>query len=307
MYDVLIIGAGPAGLTAALYAARANMKVLVLEKGLYGGLMQSTDDIENYPSHASIKGMDLSQLMYDQILEFGAEYRYGEVLSVELEGDVKRVHTRTETIESHTVIIATGANPRKLGVDGEHLYSGRGVSYCAICDGAFFKEKHVVVVGGGDSAVEEAQFLTKFASQVTLIHRRNTLRAQPVLQTRLKENPKVNIIYDTTVRSIDGDGSRVTSVSLRNEITGQKNELQCDGAFIYVGLDPNTKVFEDSGILNDSGYIVTDETMATVLDGVYGVGDAREKFLRQIVTATNDGSIAAIKAQHHVEHLKDKG
>lgn len=304
IYDLIVVGAGPSGLTAALYAARANMKVLVLEKGLYGGLMQSTDDIENYPSHSSIKGMDLSQLMYEQILEFGADYKYGEVLKIELDTPVKRIHTRNEIIESYSVILATGATPRKLEVFGENEYSGRGVSYCAICDGAFFRNKHVIVVGGGDSAVEEAQFLTQFASKVTLVHRRGSLRAQAVLQQRLFSNEKITVLFNSEISEIHGDGTKVTSARIFNNQTQLSQDLECDGLFIYVGLTPNTKIFEGLGILNDENYIVTDETMQTSIEGVYASGDVRDKYLRQIVTATNDGSIAAMKAHHYVENLK---
>lgn len=304
MYDLIIIGAGPAGLTAAIYAARSNMRTLILERGIYGGLMQSTDEIENYPSYKMIKGSELSQLMYDQAISLGAEYKYGNVISITEEGNIKKVKTSGGEFEAYSIIIATGANPRKLGVKGEEELSGRGVSYCAVCDGAFFKKKELVVIGGGDSAVEEANFLTKYASKVTVVHRKGTFRAQPILQQRLFDNEKVDVVLNSEVKEIKGENNKVVGVEVYNNQTEETTFLPCDGVFIYVGMNPNTEVFKELPILNEQGYLVTDEAMQTSMKGVFGAGDVRDKFLRQIITATGDGSIAAMRAQHYVEGIK---
>lgn len=297
-FDFLIIGAGPAGMTAAIYASRARLKTAMLERGVPGGQMMNTEEIENFPGFSHILGPELSTKMFEQARSFGTEYRYGDVKEVVPTDDGFIVRTGKEELRAKTVLISTGAHHRPLGVPGEKEWAGRGVSYCAVCDGAFFKGKELVVVGGGDSAVEEAVFLTKFASKVTLIHRRGELRAQPILQERAKHHPKINILFDTTVEEIRGDG-KVNAVLVRSN--GEDKVFPTDGVFIYVGLDPLVAPFRQLDIFSDSGYILTNERMETAIPGLFAAGDVRETPLRQIVTATGDGSIAAQSVQHYIE------
>ncbi|RKD21802.1 thioredoxin-disulfide reductase [Ammoniphilus oxalaticus] len=305
VYDVIIVGAGPAGLTAAVYTARANMSTLLLERGMPGGQMANTEAIENYPGYESILGPDLSTKMYDHATKLGAEYAYGDISGVENSYPYKKVFVGDQEYLAKSLIICTGAEHRLLGAPGEKEFTGRGVSYCAVCDGAFFREKELVVIGGGDSAVEEAIFLTRFASKVTIIHRRDEFRAQKIIQDRAFENPKIEVIWDSVVKEIKGD-SKVSGVLIEDVKTGEQTEYACDGAFIYVGMDPLTKPFENLAITNEAGYILTDENMKTEVDGVFAAGDVREKLLRQIVTATGDGGIAAQSAQIYVEDLEEK-
>ncbi|SFG58875.1 thioredoxin reductase (NADPH) [Planifilum fulgidum] len=305
VYDVIIIGAGPAGMTAAVYAARANLDTLMLERGVPGGQMANTEEIENYPGFDHILGPDLANKMLEHAKKFGARYQFGEVKKIVDAHPYKKVVTGKETYLAKAVIIASGAEHRKLGVPGEDRLAGRGVSYCAVCDGAFFRDKELVVVGGGDSAVEEGVFLTKFASKVTIVHRRDQLRAQKILQERAFKNEKVDFIWDTVVEEIVGD-DKVTGVKLYNRKTGERREFPCDGVFIYIGMDPLTDWVRDLGITNDAGYIETDERMRTRLKGIFAAGDVREKTLRQVVTATSDGSIAAMEAQQYIEELNEE-
>ncbi|GED72665.1 thioredoxin reductase [Brevibacillus reuszeri] len=305
IYDVIIAGAGPAGMTAAVYTSRANMSTLMLERGIPGGQMANTEEIENYPGFSSILGPDLSTKMFEHAQQFGAEYAYGEIKEIRDEEPYKRVVAGDKEYLAKSVIVATGAEHRLLGAPGEKELSGRGVSYCAVCDGAFFRNKELVVVGGGDSAVEEAVFLTRFASKVTIVHRRDQFRAQKILQKRAFENEKIEVIWDSAVKEIRGEG-KVQSVLLENTKTGEQSELATDGVFIYVGMDPLTESVRPLGITNDAGYVLTDEKMYTKVKGVFAAGDVREKMLRQVVTATGDGSIAAQSAQHFVEALDEK-
>ncbi|MDC0765298.1 thioredoxin-disulfide reductase [Brevibacillus sp. AG] len=305
IYDVIIAGAGPAGMTAAVYTSRANMSTLMLERGIPGGQMANTEDIENYPGFTSILGPDLSTKMFEHAQQFGAEYAYGEIKEIRDEEPYKRVITGDKEYLTKSVIVATGAEHRLLGVQGEKELSGRGVSYCAVCDGAFFRNKELVVVGGGDSAVEEAVFLTRFASKVTIVHRRDQFRAQKILQKRAFDNEKIEVIWDTELKEIRGEG-KVQAVLLENTKTGEQKEYPADGVFIYVGMDPLTASVRPLGITNDAGYVLTDEKMNTKVKGVFAAGDVREKMLRQVVTATGDGSIAAQSAQHYVEELNEK-
>ncbi|AWZ41316.1 thioredoxin-disulfide reductase [Ligilactobacillus murinus] len=304
-YDVIVIGAGPGGLTAGLYASRANLSVLILDRGIYGGQMNNTAEVENYPGFKSILGPDLAEKMYQGATQFGAEYAYGSVEKVEVNGDLKQVITDSETYEAPVVIIATGSQYRKLGVKGEAEYAGRGVSYCAVCDGAFFKDQPLAVIGGGDSAVEEGVYLAKLASNVNIIHRRNQLRAQKILQERAFANDKIDFTWDTVVTKINGDGQKVTSVSTHNKKTGEDGELKVNGVFIYVGVIPLSEPFKELGITDEQGWIKTDELMQTSLPGVYAIGDVRAKELRQITTAVGDGSIAGQQAFNYLESLKD--
>lgn len=304
-YDVIVIGAGPGGLTAGLYASRANLSVLILDRGIYGGQMNNTAEVENYPGFKSILGPDLAEKMYQGAIQFGAEYAYGSVEKVEVNGDLKQVITDNETYEAPVVIIATGSQYRKLGVEGEAEYAGRGVSYCAVCDGAFFKDQPLAVIGGGDSAVEEGVYLSKLASNVNIIHRRDQLRAQKILQERAFANDKIDFTWNTVVTKINGDGQKVTSVSTHNKKTGEDGELKVNGVFIYVGVIPLTEPFKALGITDEQGWINTDELMRTSLPGVYAIGDVRAKELRQITTAIGDGSIAGQQAFNYIESLKD--
>ena len=289
MYEVLIIGAGPAGMTAAIYAARAGYKTAILEYGVPGGQAATTDMIENYPGFPEgISGPELMMKFFEQTQTFGVEMIYEQVCSLDLDGDVKRVITDKQTIESKTVVIASGAKPRMLGVDNEQRLRGRGVSYCATCDGFFFKDQPVAVVGGGDTAVEEAMYLTKMCSNVTLIHRRNELRANRLAQSRAFANEKLTILYDTVVDDIVGD-DKVTQLKLRNKKTDATSTLDVNGVFIFVGYLPNGSFLPAELEVNEQGYIITDEEMATNIPGVFAIGDVRQKKLRQVTTAVGDG------------------
>ena len=302
MYDTIIIGAGPAGMTAALYAARSNLKVALIEGGLPGGQMNNTSDIENYPGYANISGPELAEKMFEPLENLGVEHLYGFVENIEDHGDVKKVITDNEEFETRTVIVATGSKHRLLGVPGEEELNSRGVSYCAVCDGAFFRDQDLLVVGGGDSAVEEAIFLTQFAKSVTIVHRRDELRAQKVLQDRAFANEKINFIWNSVVKEIKGE-NRVESVVIENVKTNQVTEHAFGGVFIYVGLDPVSDFTKDLQIQDESGWIVTDDHMKTSVAGVFAVGDVRQKDLRQVTTAVGDGAIAGQEAYKYItEH-----
>ena len=302
MYDTIIIGAGPAGMTAALYAARSNLKVALIEGGLPGGQMNNTSDIENYPGYANISGPELAEKMFEPLENLGVEHLYGLVENIEDHGDVKKVITDDEEFETRTVIVATGSKHRLLGVPGEEELNSRGVSYCAVCDGAFFRDQDLLVVGGGDSAVEEAIFLTQFAKTVTIVHRRDELRAQKVLQDRAFANEKINFIWDSVVKEIKGE-NRVESVVIENVKTNQVTEHAFGGVFIYVGLDPVSDFVQELQIRDQAGWIVTDDHMKTSVAGVFAVGDVRQKNLRQVTTAVGDGAIAGQEAYKYItEH-----
>ena len=303
MYDTIIIGAGPAGMTAALYAARSNLKVALIEGGLPGGQMNNTSDIENYPGYANISGPELAEKMFEPLENLGVEHLYGFVENIEDHGDVKKVITDNEEFETRTVIVATGSKHRLLGVPGEEELNSRGVSYCAVCDGAFFRDQDLLVVGGGDSAVEEAIFLTQFAKSVTIVHRRDELRAQKVLQDRAFVNEKINFIWDSVVKEIKGE-NRVESVVIENVKSGQVTEQAFGGVFIYVGLDPVSGFVQELHIQDQAGWIVTDDHMKTSVAGVFAVGDVRQKDLRQVTTAVGDGAIAGQEAYKYItEHF----
>ncbi|EEL48530.1 MULTISPECIES: thioredoxin-disulfide reductase [Bacillus cereus group] len=306
IYDVIIIGAGPAGMTAAVYTSRANLSTLMLERGIPGGQMANTEDVENYPGYESILGPDLSNKMFEHAKKFGAEYAYGDVKEVIDGKEYKTIVAGKKEYKTRAIIVASGAEYKKVGVPGEKELGGRGVSYCAVCDGAFFKGKELVVVGGGDSAVEEGVYLTRFASKVTIVHRRDALRAQKILQDRAFQNEKVDFIWNHTVKEINEENGKVGSVTLVDVNSGEEQEFKTDGVFIYVGMLPLSKPFTELGITNENGYIETNERMETKVPGIFAAGDVREKMLRQIVTATGDGSIAAQSAQHYVEELLEE-
>ncbi|MDF0728299.1 thioredoxin-disulfide reductase [Cytobacillus sp. S13-E01] len=306
IYDCLIAGAGPAGMTAAVYTSRANLSTLMLERGIPGGQMANTEDVENYPGFDHILGPDLSTKMFDHAKKFGAEYAYGDIKEVIDGEEYKTVIAGNKQYKARAIIISAGAEYKKLGVPGEKELGGRGVSYCAVCDGAFFKGKELVVVGGGDSAVEEGVYLTRFATKVTIVHRREELRAQKILQQRAFNNDKVDFIWNHTVKEIKDKDGKVGGVILKDTQTGEEQEFRTDGVFIYVGMVPLSKPFASLGITNANGYIETNDRMETSVEGIFAAGDIREKSLRQIVTATGDGSIAAQSAQHYIEELMEK-
>ncbi len=306
LYDLVIIGGGPAGLSAALYGARGNISTLVLEKGLPGGELNNTEEVENYPGLDHKKGPEIAEMMIEHAKRFGAEYlNLTNIYSVDLKAQPKVLKTEEGDILAKSVIIATGSEHRKLNVAGEKEYAGKGVSYCAVCDGAFFKNKHVVVVGGGNAAVEEGNFVTRYAAKVTLIHRRDTLRAEKIVQKRALNNPKMSFIWDTAVESIEGDLMGVNKVKLKNLKTQEQSELACDGVFIYVGLEPNISLFKDQIQLDEGNRIITNEKLETNIKGVFAAGDVRVTPLRQAVTAAADGSLAATIAIGFLESLHD--
>ena len=304
-YDTIILGAGPGGMTAATYASRANLSVLMIDRGIYGGQMNNTAEVENYPGFSSVLGPDLAEKMYQSSTQFGAEYAFGTVLHVQAQEDGSwRVVTDMDEYTTNTVIVATGSDYKKLAVPGEDQYSGRGVSYCAVCDGAFFRGQHVIVVGGGDSAVEEATYLAGLADKVTVFHRRDKLRAQQILQERAFANEKIEFVWNTEVEEILGDDKKVTGVRVHNNVTDEVYTVDAAGVFIYVGVLPVSVVVADLGITNDQGWIKTNERMETSLPGIYALGDVREKELRQITTAVGDAAIAGQNVFSYNENFK---
>jgi len=301
-YDIVIIGAGPAGLTAGIYAARARMDVLLLEKAVPGGQVLVTDWIENYPGFPEgISGFDLSEKLKTQAEELGLKIETAEVHSLNLAGKVKEIILKDRSITSKSLIIASGASPRKLGI-GEDKFIGKGISFCATCDAPFFKEKTVVAIGGGDTAVQEAIYLTKFAKKVYLIHRRDELRAEKILQERAFANDKIEIIWDSVATGVDGFFG-VESVKIKNVKTNEEKTLKADGCFIWVGILPNTSFLNESLKTDETGFIQADKNMQTSVPGVFAVGDVRDTPLRQIATAVGDGAMAAVSAEHFIENL----
>ncbi len=291
MYDTIIIGAGPAGLSAGIYARRGGLKTVIIEKQSVGGQAQTAADIQNYPGIPSTSGFDLCYAMMNQCTTFGADFVFDTILQISLVGEVKKVTLASGTgIEGKTVIIASGASARNLGVENENEFIGKGVSYCATCDGAFFKGKTVAVIGGGNTAAEDALYLEKLAKKVYLVHRRNALRADKILCDRL-EKSGVSIIWDSVVESLSGE-DKIAQVTLKNVKNDTLMPLLVDGVFVAIGEIPNSQLFENVE-KTSSGYIVTNDVMRTNIDGVYAVGDVREKSLRQVVTACADGAIAA--------------
>jgi thioredoxin reductase (NADPH) len=299
-YQIVVIGSGPAGLTAGLYAMRAGLRAVLIEKGLVGGQVNTTHLVENYPGFpGGVSGPELMERMRQQVEQLQLPIIMDEVQEVEQTGDEIRLKLAQEVITTSSLIIATGAYPATLGVAGEDRLRGRGVSYCATCDGAFFKDKRVLVIGGGDSAVEEATFLTRFASRVTVVHRRDALRAEKLIQQRAFDNPKIDFIWNSVVQEIVGE-DKVEEVVLKNVHTGQLSTEKAEGVFIYVGLRPNTDFVRQSVRLSEGGFIITDEQMHTSCQGVFAAGDVRHKLVRQISTAVGDGATAAMSAQKYL-------
>ena len=306
VYDVLILGGGPAGLTAAIYASRALLKVGMIEKMMSGGQMMTTDWIDNYPGFADgIGGFDLSQQMEKQAKRFGMEMISGTVESVDLEASPKAVHTSSGTFYGKTLILSTGTEPRMLGIPGEKEYKGRGVSYCGTCDAPFFKDKDIIVVGGGSTSFQEALHLAKFAKSIKLISRRpriEELKGERILIDKVQSAPNIELLMHRRLLEIKGE-MKVTSAVVEHIGTGETEEVKLDGVFVFIGVEPNTAFLEGKLPLSDDGAIVTDADMQTGVAGVYAVGDIRDKAVRQIATAVGDGAIAAHFAQHHIEHL----
>ncbi len=303
-YDLVIIGGGPAGLTAGLYAARARLNVILIEKIVPGGQVLTTDWIENYPGFPEgISGPDLIQKMTEQVKKFDLNIESNEVISLDLSEPVKKIKLSDRTITSHTIIIATGASPKKLGIPGEDIFFGRGLSTCATCDAPFFKDKMVAAVGGGDTAVQESIFLTKFVKKVYLIHRRDQLRATKILQERAFANDKIEFIWDSVLTSIDGLAN-VEKITVKNVKTGETKELSVDGCFIWTGILPNTNFLKDEVKVDDYGFIIVDLNMQSSVPGVFAAGDARSTGLRQIVTAAGDAASAVFSAEHYIESIK---
>ena len=300
--DLIIIGGGPAGLAAGIYAARADLKTVLLERGMPGGMAASTEFIENYPGFPEgIGGPELAMAMDAQARRFGLKITSDNVESIRQSQEHWLVETDDGIMSARAVILATGAQPSKLGVPGEGKFHGRGVSYCATCDGALFRDKTVAVIGGGDAAVEEGLFLTKFATKVYLVHRRDRLRATKILQQRALENPKIEFCWNSVVVEILGQEA-ITAVRLSDVKTGDQRLLDVEGVFVYVGLKPASGLVKDLVKLDQAGYVITDENMMTSQPGLFSVGDVRSKTLRQVVTAVADGAIAAVAVEKYLEH-----
>lgn len=304
-FDVVILGGGPAGLTSAIYAARGNVSTAIIDINPFGGQPSNYTDLENYPGSINTNSYDLMEKFEQQADLFGVQkFPMQEILSVDLISEPKVILTTEARFNAQTVIIATGAQAKKLGIKGEEEFTGRGVSYCAVCDGAFYKDKVVTVVGGGNSAIEEAMYLARFASKVYIIHRRNELRADKILQERLKTFSNIEIIYNATAKEIIGE-TNVTKIVLCNTTNNEITELQTDGVFPYIGMTPN--VGEITGQIKQDamGFIYTDETLKTSVDGVYAAGDVRVTPLRQVITAAADGAVSAVYAVKYLETLKE--
>jgi len=308
IYDAIIIGGGPAGLTAGIYLSRARMGTLLIEKAMPGGQAILTEIIENYPGFPhGIAGPELMQKMEEQAVRFGLKIEYGEAAKVRIkegkEDKVKIVKINNKEYRTLTIILASGAEASKLEVPGEEELRGRGVSYCATCDAPFFKDQKIVVVGGGDTAIEEALYLTKFVREVTIIHRRNRLRATKILQERVFVNKKINFAWDSVATKILGK-EKVEGVLIQNKKTAEKREISCQGVFVFVGNVPNSKFLNEIIKLDQKGYILTDGNMMTSQEGIYACGDVRKKLLRQVITACGEGATAAFAAQKYIEKLK---
>ncbi|WP_246875012.1 thioredoxin-disulfide reductase [Corynebacterium sp. Marseille-P3884] len=305
IYDVIVVGSGPAGYTAALYTARADLKPLVFEGYEFGGELMNTTEVENFPGFQNgIQGPDLMTEMRAQAERFGADLRADQVDSVELDGDIKKVHVGDEVFQARAVILATGAAPRHLGIPGEQELTGRGVSTCATCDGFFFKDQHIAVVGGGDSAMEEATFLTRFGSKVTIIHRREEFRASQIMLDRAKENDKIEFLTNAVVEEVLEDGGRVAGLRIKDTQTGQESTLDATAMFVAIGHDPRSGFLDGQVATDAEGYVTVEHpTTKTSVPGVFAAGDLVDNYYRQAITAAGSGCRAAIDAEHYLEAL----
>jgi thioredoxin reductase (NADPH) len=305
IYDVVIVGGGPGGLSAGVYSMRAALKTVLIEKGVPGGQVVNSDEVENYLGFEHINGAELSMKFAEHAQSYGLEVISEEVVAVEPGLDHHCVRTASgREFKGLAVILAAGGNPRKLAVPGEDEYYGKGVSYCGVCDGFFFRDKTVVVVGGGDTAAEEALYLAKLAKQVYLVHRRDALRASMILQARLKDECKVDIQWNTVVTAIEADENEVTGVTLQDTQTGETRQLATDGVFIFIGFVPNNELVPAGVRMNADGYVMTNDKCETAIDGIYVIGDLRAKYARQIVVSAADGCTAALASAHYVENKK---
>jgi thioredoxin reductase (NADPH) len=304
-YDVVIIGGGPAGMTAGLYASRASLKTLLIEKAIMGGQMMTATTIENFPGYpGGIGGPELMMHMQEHCVEFGLETDYGTVENVVDNGITKTVVMDDREIVCKTVIVATGAIPRKMGIEGEDALIGKGISYCATCDGAFFRDVPIAVIGGGDTAVEEALFLTRFASKVTLVHRRDQLRATQILQDRTLANEKVEVAWNSVVDGLESDSSGLTGAVLKDTKTGETRKIELQGMFVAVGVTPTTEFIRNLVAVTDDGYIKAGEDTLTSVPGIFSAGDNRTTLLRQVSTAVGDGAVAALMAEKYITDLE---
>jgi len=305
IYDVIIVGGGPAGLTAGIYSMRAAMKTLLIEKGAAGGQVNNSDMVENWPGVEKINGLELAEKMTGHAKSYGLEIMNREVNAIEPGIECHTIHLdNDEKLNTCSVILATGGSPSKLGVEGENELYGKGVSYCAVCDGFFYRNKTVVVVGGGDSALEEALYLAKIASKVYLVHRRDEFRGGMILQKRVKAESRIEIVFNAVVASIKAENGGVTGVVLQDTKTAEARDLSTDGVFIFIGFQPNNQLVPAGTKMNADGYVVTGDRCETGHPGIFVIGDLREKYAKQIVTAAADGCTAALAAAHYVEEKK---
>ena len=305
-FDTVILGGGPAGLSAAIYSARGACSTAIIDKSMLGGQPTNYLELENYPGFGIVDGFDLMEKFEQHVDRFGvAKFPMQEIDSIDLVSTIKTIETKEAVFKAKSVIIATGAQARKLGIPGEKEFTGRGVSYCAVCDGAFYREKTVAVVGGGNAAVEEAMYLTKFTNKVYIIHRRDTLRADKIVQERAFKNEKIEFIFDAVPKEILGENT-VNTLILENVKTNKISNLQVDGVFPYIGFSPNVDGFQGQLKQDEGGFIITDETMQTSIDGVFAVGDVRKTPLRQVITAASDGSVGAVYAVKYLEKVESE-
>lgn len=307
VYDLVIVGGGPGGLSAAIYAMRAALKTVLIERSAPGGQVNLSDEVENYPGFTRVSGAELAMQFAEHARSYGLEEINDEVVAIEPGLDCHTVRVADgRAIQTHAVILATGGTPRKLQVPGEETLYGKGVSYCAVCDGFFFRNKKVIVVGGGDSACEEGLYLAKLAEQVYLVHRRDALRASMILQQRVAAECKMEVIWNTVVDEILADDGGVNAVRLRDTQTKTLRDMPIDGVFIFIGFDPNNQLVPAGIRKSEDGFVITDEQCATNIAGIYAIGDLREKYARQIVLSAADGCMAALSAAHYVEGRKSR-
>jgi len=302
--DIVVVGAGPGGLTSGMYSARSELNTICIEKMMPGGQIANTELVEDYPGFESISGRDLAKKIENHAVKFGLKIIYDSVKTIKLDGKFRIVEGENDSYKAKAVIVGTGGQPRKLGVPGEEEYTGKGVSYCAICDGAFFKDQVIAVAGGGDAAVEEGIYLTKFGSKVYIIHRRDQLRAQKVIQKRAFDNPKIEFVWDSVIEKVNG-GDVIESIDIKNVKSGEISNLKIGALFPFIGFTPNSSIFNFEVKKDESGYIITNENMQTSVEGVYAIGDVRKQLCKQITNAVGDGTTAAVAADKYIEAWND--